>query len=311
MCTRRRHTVDSGPQVNVVTNPGGNDRVKERTGNRSTKENKCDCCNAFGCNYKRRTGRNTSKLECLCCNASLPISGDFSGGEKSYIVLCRKYKEQKPTADLLKVTLPQMRAVVKAAKTVAAVALPQAPPFADASGLTPDQLLLFAKWVNDNPQVNTMIRLSSDSPPDEDDAVRFRFLQQCEHCGVTHSPELIWCPASLGMAPLPPPIDGPGCVRSQCERSCACAVKTYYRELNVRYQHRQRAFLDQRCELDIRHQAAYAREVAAEAITLGIGMFVSLPVLTLIAPEPVVQSLVPFLPTVDSALQVPRYIQRG
>jgi hypothetical protein len=83
-------------------------------------------------------------------------------------------------------------------------------------------------------------------------------------------------------------------------------VNAYYRELNVRYQHRQRAFLDQRCELDIRHQA-YAREVAAEAIALGIGMFVSLPVLTLLSPEPVLQSLVPFLAPIDSTSQVPRH----
>ena len=39
----------------------------------------------------------------------------------SVVVLCRKYKELKPTADLLKVTLPKMRAVAKAAKVVTIV----------------------------------------------------------------------------------------------------------------------------------------------------------------------------------------------
>ena len=81
------------------------------------------------------------------------------------------------------------------------------------------------------------------------------------------------------MAPFPPPIDGPGCLESQCEKSCACNAQSYYRELNVRFRHRQQAFLDQRRELDIMHQA-FAREVAAEAITQGIVMFTSLPVLT-------------------------------
>ena len=54
------------------------------------------------------------------------------------------------------------------------------------------------------------------------------------------------------------------------------------------------------------HQA-FARKVAVGAITQGIVMFTSLPVVTLLAPQPVLQTLVPFLPTVDSTTQVPKY----
>ena len=162
-----------------------------------------------------------------------------------------------------------MRAVVKAAKVVTTVSQP---PATDPPGLTPDQLLLFAKWVTENPQVNTMIRVANDRVPDTVDSDRFRLLEACWHCGMQHSPALMWCPASLGMSPLAPLMEGPGCERSQCNTACSCAIRAYNKEFEVRMHHRAESYKHQREDFEMAI-VQFASQVTREMIHGGIVTF--------------------------------------
>ena len=56
-------------------------------------------------------------------------------------------------------------------------------------------------------------------------------LMSCQYCGIYHTPDLLWCPESMGMTALPPPAGNFGCTLSSHERWCTCPMRDWRNEM--------------------------------------------------------------------------------